>query len=288
MSDVALSASIRNNLLSLQRTNNLLDRTQDRLASGKRVNNALDDAVAFFQAKTISERSIDLNARKNEIDQAISSLKAAVNGIDAADKVTKQLKAIITSAKTATAKERVSLRDQFNTLAKQLSELIGDASYQGLNLLNSSGSKLTVSFSTNSTSKMDILGRNLRVSKLITGAAAALGSVAATQVVTLAWSSAPSIVLSLFDQGIKILDAAISTLRNAASSVGANVTFLQTRLDFSKEYVRIMDDGAGKLTLADINEEGANLVSLQTRQQLGLQALSFAGESERSILQLFR
>jgi flagellin-like hook-associated protein FlgL len=289
MSDIALSAGIRSNLLSLQRTNALLDRTQDRLATGRRVNSAIDDAVAYFQAKTLSERSSDLTARKNEVDQAISALKAAVNGIDGADRVAKQLKGLLTTAKTASAKERAALRDQFNTLAKQLSELVGDASYQGLNLLNSTGSKLTVNFSTNSTSKLDILGRNLRVSKLITGTAAALGSVVATQVVTLAWSVGASVaIVSLFDKGIAILDSAISTLRSAAASLGSNVTFLQTRLDFSKEYVRIMDDGVGKLTLSDINEEGANLVSLQTRQQLGLQALAFAGENERAILQLFR
>jgi flagellin-like hook-associated protein FlgL len=288
MSDIALSGSVRNNLLSLQRTNALLDRTQDRLASGKRVNNALDDAVSFFQAKTLSERSTDIGTRKNEIDQAISALKTSVNGIESADKVAKQLKGILSSAKTASAKERVELRKQFNTLAAQLSELVRDASYQGLSLLQSTTAKLTVNFSTRSQAKIDIFGRNLLASKLITGTAAALGSVVATQVVTLAWSSAPTLILSRFDKGIAILDAAISTLRNSVSTLSSNVTFLQTRLDFSKEYVKIMEEGAGKLTLADINEEGANLVSLQTRQQLALQALAFAGESERSILQLFR
>ena len=65
------------------------------------------------------------------------------------------------------------------------------------------------------------------------------------------------------------------------------MTFLQTRLDFTKQYVNNLTEGADKLTLADINEEGANLVSLQTRQQLGIQALAFAGQSEQAVLRLF-
>ena len=63
---------------------------------------------------------------------------------------------------------------------------------------------------------------------------------------------------------------------------------LNTRLDFTKAYVNTMTAGAGKLTLADLNQEGANLLALQTRQQLGIQSLAFAGQSEQSILGLFR
>ncbi|MCR4376850.1 MAG: flagellin, partial [Rhodospirillales bacterium] len=63
---------------------------------------------------------------------------------------------------------------------------------------------------------------------------------------------------------------------------------LQTRLDFTTSYVNTLEDGGSKLTLADINEEGANLLALQTRQQLGIQSLSFAGQAEQSVLGLFR
>ncbi|KJV07241.1 hypothetical protein VZ95_20140, partial [Elstera litoralis] len=83
------------------------------------------------------------------------------------------------------------------------------------------------------------------------------------------------------------LDNAISQNNSAAKSLGTNVAILSTRLSFTKEYVDIQKEGSGKLTLADTNEEGANLVSLQTRQQLGVQALSFAGQTEQSVLRLF-
>ena len=84
------------------------------------------------------------------------------------------------------------------------------------------------------------------------------------------------------------LDANLQTLRSHAQSLGTNVALLNTRLDFTKNYVDVLQGGAGKLTLADLNEEGANLLALQTRQQLGIQALSFAGQNEKSILSLFR
>jgi flagellin len=84
------------------------------------------------------------------------------------------------------------------------------------------------------------------------------------------------------------LQADLLTLRSRAQAVGSNVALLNTRLDFTNNYVNLLTQGGGKLTLADLNEEGANLLSLQTRQQLGIQALSFAGQNERAVLSLFR
>jgi len=84
------------------------------------------------------------------------------------------------------------------------------------------------------------------------------------------------------------LDASLKTLRSQASSLGSNVALLQTRLNFTNQYVNTLDTGSGKLTLADINQEGANLLALQTRQQLGITSLSFAGKAEQGILRLFR
>ncbi len=70
--------------------------------------------------------------------------------------------------------------------------------------------------------------------------------------------------------------------------MATNADILKVRLDFTKDYASVLSAGADKLTLADLNEEGANLLALQTRQQIGIQALSFAGQSEQSVLSLFR
>ncbi|MBT3766422.1 MAG: flagellin [Rhodospirillaceae bacterium] len=90
------------------------------------------------------------------------------------------------------------------------------------------------------------------------------------------------------DTAITQLDDALTTLRSNAQTLGSNVALLQTRLDFTEQYVNNLAGGAAKLTLADINEEGANLLALQTRQQLGISALAFAGQAEQGILSLFR
>ncbi|MCZ6510610.1 MAG: flagellin, partial [Alphaproteobacteria bacterium] len=87
---------------------------------------------------------------------------------------------------------------------------------------------------------------------------------------------------------ITLLDAAIATLDAKAKTLGSNVALLQTRLDFSSKYANELQGGADMLMLADITEECANLVALQTRQQLGISSLSFAGNSEQSVLSLFR
>jgi flagellin-like hook-associated protein FlgL len=85
-----------------------------------------------------------------------------------------------------------------------------------------------------------------------------------------------------------MLDSAISKERGTAAQLGGNVTFLQSRMDFTANYINTMTSGSGKLTLADLNTEGANLVALQTRQQIGIQSLSIAGQQQQAILSLLR
>ncbi|PIW28816.1 MAG: flagellin-like protein, partial [Rhodospirillales bacterium CG15_BIG_FIL_POST_REV_8_21_14_020_66_15] len=77
------------------------------------------------------------------------------------------------------------------------------------------------------------------------------------------------------DTVIAGLDTALTTLRSNSQKLGSNVALLQTRLDFTENYVNTLEEGSGKLTLADLNQEGANLLALQTRQQLGISALAF-------------
>ena len=89
------------------------------------------------------------------------------------------------------------------------------------------------------------------------------------------------------DLALTAVNTAITTLRTTASTLGSNATVLQTRLNFTEDLVNTLESGAGKLTLADLNEESANLLALQTRQQLGINSLSLAAQSERSILALF-
>jgi flagellin len=83
MDNITLTSGMRQNLFSLQRTAKSMDLTQNRLSSGKKVNSALDDPIAFFAAQGHTQRSSDLAIRKDEMSEAIQTIKAADNGISA-------------------------------------------------------------------------------------------------------------------------------------------------------------------------------------------------------------
>jgi flagellin-like hook-associated protein FlgL len=101
--DVNLSASIRTNLLSLQSTNALFERTSERLSTGLKVNSALDGSSAFFTAQSLNNRASDLAALKDGMGQAIQTLKAADKGIEAITSLVSQAKTIAEQAKEASA-----------------------------------------------------------------------------------------------------------------------------------------------------------------------------------------
>ena len=287
MAEIKLSAAIRSNLLALQQTAILVSKTQGHLSTGLKVASAVDDAVAFFQAKALSNRAGDLAEKKDSIDQGISSLTTALQTVQSTEDLFQQMKGLVLSAKSGTDADRVTLASSFNTLSAQTDNLVNDASYQGLNLVNSTATFLKVTFSEKTASFLQVDGKNILVSTFA-GLTVAAPSVLATAITGLTdgWS-AVSNNLSRFDALISVLDSAITTIRTNAQELGSNVSLLQTRLDFTTQYVNTLTGGSDKLTIADLNEEGANLVALQTRQQLATQALAFAGRSEQAVLQLF-
>ena len=334
MSDITLTASARNSLLSLTGTASLMSRTQGRLTSGLKVASAIDDAISYFKAKGLTDRAADFSNRKDEIDQGISSLKSAINGTTLTDSLLKQMKGIVNSVRTADASTRTALTSQFTDLANQINSGLHDASYQGLNLVDNSSASMTVYFNQGTSASLNVHAKNLLASKLMTtiggftavnSSGKALNGVSTAahdmllnavaqayknnnatmtmsqatlavkgiaNISTLTFgtmtnfaSISPAAVLNAVSATI---DKGISAIRSQSALLGGNVTFLQSRMDFTSNYINTLQEGSGKLTLADLNEEGANLVSLQTRQQIGIQSLSIAGQQQQAILSLLR
>ena len=156
---VTLTSAVRNNLLTLQRTASLIGRTQTRLATGLKVNSALDDASAFFSSRALSNRASDLNTLKSDIDQAVSSITAAINGIDGITELIEQAKGLANSAKgTGDTNERSTLAVQFNALLDQVDNLANDASYGSANLLQATPDNLEVTFNEDNTSNITVSG----------------------------------------------------------------------------------------------------------------------------------
>jgi flagellin-like hook-associated protein FlgL len=287
MSQIVLGTATQQNLLALQNINTQLGTTQGHLATGLAVASATDDAVKYFQAQSLTNRAADLSSRKDAIEQGIQSLTAATNGITSIISVLQQLEGIVNGAATQTATQRKAAASQFNTLAQQLSTMLNDASYQGLNLVNATTSNLTLQFSITSTSILKIQGQNLLFSNLVTGGKAlAAGSVAATKLITVAWAAVSNKV-SYFTNLYNALQTAVFKAQAAAQALGSNVNFLQTRLSFTEQYITTLQGGASDLTVADVNQESTDLVTLQTRQQLAIQSLSIATQSEQAVLRLF-
>jgi flagellin len=269
MAAISLTAQMTTNLLSLQNTAKLLGITQERLATGKKVNSALDDPVAFFDADAHYQLANDYAALKNGMSEGIQTIKAATDTIESIKSVLQQMKSLATSVASATTPQEVAdLAAQYNELALQITSLAGDAMYKGVNLLDATGS-LTITFNTK--------GDNLAVAGA--GAdASTLGIDDAT------WAA----VGDDASANITAIDAAIGTLRSMAKTFASNLSLVTTRQDFTDKMIATLKIGGDNLTLADMNEEGANMLMLQTRQALGIQSLSMASQSAQQVLSLFQ
>jgi len=383
--DVNLSSSVRTNLLSLQSTSKLLSKTQEKLATGLKVNSALDNPASYFTAKRLNDRAADLASRKDGIGQGIQTLKSADKAMKALDKLVANAKSLanraldedasrtyatitgttvdpadtvttagsititltnsngtsstlkftqatgmtiadlvkkvdalegvsakinsdnkvvietedesvtnmsitgdlsatnleianngsITAVTTTDAdalETRKKLAKEFDDLRTQMKQLVDDAGYKGVNLLK--GSDLTVKFNENGKSKLDISGVNFDVTD-------SAGDVYVATAVN-NWAGDADI-----DAAMTEIDKATTALRQQASTFGSNLSTLEVRDEFTKDLINALEEGAGKLVQADLNEEGANLLALQTRQTLATTSLSLAAQAEQGVLRLF-
>jgi flagellin len=276
MSDIVLSAGVRSNLLQLQQTSSLIDQTQTRLATGKKVNSALDNAINFFTAQGLDNRANDLSALLDTMSNAINTIQAANNGITGITKLVQAAQALTSQAKQTTdATTRDSLATQFNSLLAQIGQLAGDSGFNGVNLLG--GNDLTVTFNEDGTATTTITSVDYtnQTTPLSIGQAAN-------------WSAANGAGDTNIDAAAADLTAALTTLRSESQTLGANLSTVQIRQDFTKATINTLQTGSSDLTLADSNEEGANLLALQTRQQLSTTALSLAAQADQNVLRLFQ
>ncbi|MCP4694169.1 MAG: hypothetical protein GY859_39405 [Desulfobacterales bacterium] len=377
ISDISLTAGMRTNLLQLQNSVTLLNRTQTRLSSGKEVNSALDNAVNYFAAQGHMQRANDISSYKDGMAEAIQTIKAGNTGIEGITTLLETAKGVCESALQAdknsidinlntvvatdtieiggetftmvtsnaggtnvlvgssdseTAQnlsnainsvaeagyetmavvngttvtiraesnveaitdttgwaatgsgtfgisgvlnDRADLVDQYNSLMEQIDALAGASGYRGVNLLKSDDTIMTVKFE----------GGTLDVN----GFESTASSIGANDSAT-AWNDeagAEWAINDVIDTDIKAITDAVGRLRNEASKLSSNMSIIVTRQEFSSSMINILQTGADGLTLADTNEEGANMLMLQTRQQLSTTSLSMSAQAAQSVLNLF-
>jgi flagellin-like hook-associated protein FlgL len=165
--------------------------------------------------------------------------------------------------------KRAELATQYNDLLAQIDQLAKDSGFNGVNLLTSDS--LEVTFNEDGTSKLNVTGVDFDAAGL---GLDALG--------TNGFDTNAGINTTLDD-----LKSATETLRTQSSKFGSNLSVVETRQDFTKNMINVLQTGAANLTIADTNEEAANLLALQTRQQLSSTALSLASQADQNVLRLF-
>jgi flagellin-like hook-associated protein FlgL len=273
MSDIVLSAGVRSNLLALQQTSDLITQTQNRLATGNKVNSALDNAISFFTAQGLNNRANTLNSLLDSMSNGINTIQAANNGLTSITKLVQSAQALVSQAQQANnTTTQASLATQFNSLLTQIGQLAGDSGFNGVNLL--AGNTLTVTMNDTGSSTVSVAGVDY------TNANAAPLSIANA---TNNWAAASDITAAS-----TALSTALTSLQSESDTLSSSLSTVQVRQDFTKSMINTLQTGSANLTLADSNQEGANLLALQTRQQLSSTALSLAAQADQNVLRLFR
>jgi flagellin len=269
MNNITLTSGMRQNLFSLQQTQSMMETTQTRLSTGKRVNSALDDPINFFAAQGHTQRASDLAMRKDEMSEAIQTIKAADNGISAITDMIASAKSLAQSAlATNNTTERATLSSQYDDMIDQIELLQADSGYKGTNLLDASQS-ITVAFDESGESSLTVAGKD---------GTGGLDGTSATST----WQLDASITAD-----IATLDTARDNLRTSSKTLSNQLSTITTRQEFTSKMINTLEDGAATLVNADLNEEGANMLMLQTRQSLGTTSLSLASQAAQSVMRLF-
>jgi flagellin len=261
---------MRANLSSLQNTSKLMELTQKRLSTGKKVNSALDDPVNFFRAKDHTDRASDLASKKDGMAEGVKTIEAANNGIEALYDLLDQMKSLASAAKTSD--NTGDLQSQFDKVRSQIVTLAQDSKYGGNNLLN--GDTISVEFDESGSHTLSVGSSSLSCTTAGHVAGATInGGNFDTQV--------------SMESSISEIDSAVGNLRTEAQKLASSLSTINIREDFTSNMIDTLNTGADQLTLADMNEEGANMLMLQTRQQLGTTSLSMSSQAAQAVLRLF-
>ena len=281
LSTISLTSGMRASLFSLQKTSRDMETTMNRLATGLKVNTPLDDPINFFNAQEHRVRASDLAGRKDGMSEAIQTVKAANVGVEGINNLIAQAKSLAQSSMSATVSDATTFASQYGTIMTQINEMAADSGYKNVNLLQ--GGSLTVEFApTAGQSTLSLTGFGDSTAAFnITGLSAEIIANGTT------WVSGTTIDTAAIQTSIDNLEDAMGTLRTESKKLSNNLSIITAREDFTSQMINTLSDGAAKLTEADMNEEGAIMLMLQTRQALGTTSLNLASQAAQNVLRLF-
>ena len=260
-------------LQNLNATNRQLQTVQARINTGEKVASVVDDGALWAIAERMRGRSAALDTVRDSLQRGQSTIDVAVAaGERVSDLLTqmkqKALAAADTSLDTAS---RTALNEDFKSLRDQIADVVSNADFNGVNMIKAGGTTIAPLANYDGTSKITVAAQSL-----------ALGGANVTVTATASFNTAATAsgLVSTVDTSINNVSAALAKLGTGSKSLESYTNFVMKLKD-------TLDAGVGNLVDADLAKESARLQALQTKQQLGIQALSIANSSSSNLLSLF-
>ena len=261
-------------LQNLNSTNAELATAQTRINTGKRIASAKDNGAIWAIAQNQRATSGSLNAVRESLQRAQSTVDVAISAGESVSDILLQMKekALSASDSSLDAASRTALNDDFKALRDQLAKAVTNAEFNGVNMVKASGTTVAALANADGTSKITVAAQSLALG----GANVTVAAAGSIGTITLATAM------------IATVNTSITNVSTALSKLGTGSRSLGSHMDFMSKLQDSIDAGVGNLVDADLAKESAKLQALQTKQQLGIQALSIANQSSSILLGLFR
>jgi flagellin len=261
-------------LQNLTSTESALSVAQNQVSTGLAVADAQDNGAIFAIAQNQRATSSALTAVTQSLQRVQSTVNvAASSGTTVSDLLNQLKSAALAASDTSTnTASRQALNATFTSLLSQIKSVVSNSSFNGVNLIDGSVTSLAALASTDGTSKLTVKAQSLALG-------GANVTVAATQTINSVTAATSALAL---------VNSSITNVNNALARLGASANALQTQITFTGNLQDTIDTGIGNLVNANLAKESATLTALQTKQSLGIQALSIANSSSQVLLSLFR
>jgi flagellin len=261
-------------LQNLNSTNAELNQVQSRINTGKKVSSAKDNGAVWAIAQSQTATSKSLNAVKDSLQRAQSTIDVAVAAGESVSDLLSQMKekALAASDASLDSTSRSALNEDFKALRDQIGKAVSNADFNGSNMIKASGTTIYALANADGSSKITVAAQSLALG----GANVTVATAGTIGTVTTATAMIATVTTSIANVG-----AALAKLGTGSKALDSHLTFIGKLQDS-------LDAGVGNLVDADLAKESAKLQALQTKQQLGVQALSIANQSSSSLLGLFR
>jgi flagellin len=261
-------------LENLNNTSTALARAQNVVSTGLAISSAKDNGAIWSIAQTERSTVSSLDAVKSSLQTGQSIIDVANSAGTTVSNLLTQMneKALAASDSSLDTASRAALNNDFVALRNQITSTVQNAEFNGVNLLDGSVTKITSLANATGTSVLTTAAQNLTLS----GSIVTLSSTATISTVTAAASA------------ISFVGASLQNVANSLATLGTSSNALDTHLNFVSNLQDTLTTGIGNLVNADLARESATLQALQTKQQLGIQALSIANSASSALLGLFR